>query len=283
MTSNYPNIYDAEYRVADEVIPAAPEDHPQQGKRRGVLGMLVTAAIFLATKGKLIFTLLNSVKFLSTGITAVVSVGAYALWLGWQFAVGLVVLLFIHEMGHVIVLRRYGVKASAPIFIPFLGAFIAMKQLPRNAVMEAVVGLGGPVIGSLGALAAWVAFQVHGSPVFLVIAYIGVLLNLFNLLPVLPLDGGRAVGAMSRWFWVVGYAALIGFMVLRPNPIVLLILLLGAPEVWAAIKQRKGEDDYYQVPFGQRVAVGAVYFGLIGILGAALFELEPLLIANRPG
>lgn len=280
MTSNYQNIYDAEYQVLDE---APSVERPQEGRRRGVLGMLLTALIFLATKAKFIFTLLKGVKFLGTGLTALASVGAYALWFGWQFAVGLVALIFIHEMGHVIALRRYGVKASAPIFIPFLGAFIAMKQLPRNAVMEAVVGLGGPVIGSLGALAAWIAFQANGSPVFLLIAYIGVLLNLFNLLPVLPLDGGRAVGAMSRWFWVVGYAALIGLMILRPSPIIFLILLIGAPEVWSAIKQRKGDSDYYQVPLGQRVAVGAVYFGLIGILGAALFELEPLLIANRPG
>src|SRR5690606_32302901 len=142
-------------------------------------GTVLTALIFAATKLKFIVTLLKSVKFLSTGVTALLSVGAYALWFGWQFAVGLVVLIFIHEMGHVVALRRYGVKASAPIFIPFLGAFIAMKQLPKTAVMEAVVGLGGPVIGSLGALAAWIIFQINGNPVFLAMAYLGVLLNLF--------------------------------------------------------------------------------------------------------
>lgn len=281
MTSNYPDLYDADYRVLEDGrIEASPQT---QSRKRGMLGTLVAAIIFIATKLKFLLVLFKSVKFLSTGVTALVSIGAYALWFGWQFGVGLVVLIFIHEMGHVVALRRYGVKASAPIFIPFLGAFIAMKQLPRNAVMEAVVGLGGPVIGSLGALAAWAIYQANGNPVFLAMTYIGVLLNLFNLLPVMPLDGGRAVGAISRWFWAVGYAALIALMFLRPSPFLLLILLIGAPEVWNALRNRGGDDEYYAVPFGQRVAVGAVYFGLIAVLGLALYELEPLLVSNRPG
>lgn len=281
MTTDYREIYDAEYRVREDVPPA--EVAPEHSRVRRWLGMALTALIFVATKLKFVFTLLKSVKFLSTGVTALISVGGYALWFGWQFAVGLVVLIFIHEMGHVVALRRFGVKASAPIFIPFLGAFIAMKQMPKNAYMEAVVGLGGPVIGSLGALAAWGIYQMNGNSIFLALTYLGILLNLFNLLPVLPLDGGRATGAMSRWFWVVGYVALLALMLVRPSPFILLILILGAPEAWSAVRHRKGNDEYYNVPLGQRVAVGAVYFGLIALLGAALFELEPLLIANRPG
>ena len=281
MTSNYPETYDADYRVLED--EQAEETKPPRSKWRKFLGPLATVLVFAATKLKFIFVLLKSVKFLSTGVTALLSIGAYAVWFGWQFGVGIVVLIFIHEMGHVLALRRYGVKASAPIFIPFIGAFIAMKQLPKNAVMEAVVGLGGPVIGSLGALAAWVLYQTYDNPIFLAMTYLGVLLNLFNLLPVMPLDGGRAVGAISRWLWVLGYAALIALMFLRPSPIVFIILLIGAPEVWNAIRHGKGDDDYYVVPMSKRLAVGAVYFGLIAVLGAALYELEPLLVANRPG
>jgi Zn-dependent protease len=281
MTSNYQDTYDADYRALEEKQVEKPKSPP--GKWRKFLGPVATMLLFAATKLKFIVTILKSIKFLSTGITALLSIGAYAVWFGWQFGVGIVVLIFIHEMGHVIVLRRYGVKASAPVFIPFLGAFIAMKQLPKDAVMEAVVGLGGPVIGSLGALAAWILYQTYDNPIFLAMTYLGVLLNLFNLLPVMPLDGGRAVGAISRWLWVLGYAALIGLMFLRPSPIVFIILLIGAPEVWNAIRNRKGADDYYVVPMSKRLAVGAAYFGLIAVLGAALYELEPLLVANRPG
>lgn len=281
MTSNYPDTYDADYRVLEDEPVEQTKAPPS--KWRKFLGPLATVLIFAATKLKFIFVLLKSIKFLSTGVTALLSMGAYALWFGWQFGVGLVVLIFIHEMGHVLALRRYGVKASAPVFIPFIGAFIAMKQLPKNAVMEAVVGLGGPVIGSLGALAAWIFYQTYDNPIFLAMTYLGVLLNLFNLLPVMPLDGGRAVGAISRWLWVFGYAALIALMFLRPSPIIFIILLIGAPEVWNAIRNRKGNDDYYAVPMSKRLAVGAVYFGLIAVLGAAMYELEPLLVANRPG
>lgn len=271
-------IIDVEYRVTDagSLQPTQPE--PKQarnrGRRGGALGTVLAALLFVVSK----------VKFLSTGLTALLSVGAYSLIFSWQFAIGLVVLIFIHEMGHVIALRRYGVKASAPIFIPFMGAFIGMKQLPKNATMEAVVGLGGPVIGSLGALGAWVLYAIYDDPLFLIMTYIGIVLNLFNLLPILPLDGGRAVSAISRWFWVVGFAGVIGLMIVMPNPILLIILLLGAPEAWHAIRHRgKDEDGYYTVPFGERVAISATYFGLIFVLGMALYELSPTILENRLG
>lgn len=262
-------VYDAEYRVVDDTSPTGTAPRPPAEEPEEPDGIM--------------FSGVRRNRYLLTGITALASIGAYALWLGWEFAVGIVVLIFIHEMGHVMALKRFGVRASAPIFIPFLGAFIAMKQLPRNAYMEAVVGLGGPVIGSLGALAAWVVYQVNGDPLFLGMAYLGVILNLFNLLPVLPLDGGRAVGAMSRWFWVAGYAALIGLMFLRPTPFILIILAFGAPEVWASFRRRKGEESYYAIPFGQRMAVGAVYFGLIALLGGALVGMDPEITAFRRG
>lgn len=282
MTTDHREIIDADYRVTEtgEVV--------REGRgrdRRGMIGTLLAALLFVATKGKFLLSALKGVKFLGTGFTALLSIGAYALAFGWQFGVGLVVLLFIHEMGHVIALRRYGVRATAPIFIPFLGAFIGMKQLPKDATMEAVVGLGGPVVGSLGALGAWVLYAIYDHPVFLVMTYIGVFLNLFNLLPVLPLDGGRAVGALSRWFWLAGAAGLVALMFLFPSPILILILLFGLPEAWARFKERKSVEhaEYYSVPLSHRVAVGATYFGLIFILGFAMFELGPLLSDNRPG
>lgn len=282
MTTDHREIIDADFRVTEsgEVVRG------DQGRNRrgGVIGTLLAALLFIATKAKFLLSALKGVKFLGTGVTALLSIGAYALAFGWQFGIGLVVLLFIHEMGHVIALRKYGVKATAPIFIPFLGAFIGMKQLPKNATMEAVVGLGGPVIGSLGALAAWIIYQIDGHPIFLVMTYLGIILNLFNLLPILPLDGGRAVGVLSRWFWVVGFVGLVALMFVWPSPIFLLILLFAAPEVWARIRHKPTEEeaDYYAAPLQERLAVGAAYFGLILVLGFALYELGPLMSENRP-
>ena len=139
-----PQIIDADFRVTEtgEVVKAG-----GQRRRGGLIGTLLAALVFLGSKAGYIFSALKGVKFIGTGATALLSIGSYALLFNWQFGVGLVALLFIHEMGHVLALRRYGVRATAPIFIPFMGAFIGMKQLPKDATMEAVVGLGGPVVG----------------------------------------------------------------------------------------------------------------------------------------
>jgi Zn-dependent protease len=285
MSADYrqPEIVEADYRISEngEIV----RNKPQRSWLARVFGPVAAMLVFLGSKLKFLFVALKSVKFLATGATALISIGSYALLFNWQFGVGLVVLLFIHEMGHVLALKRYGVRATAPIFIPFMGAFIGMKQLPKNATMEAVVGLGGPVIGSLGALAAWVLYSIDGHPIFLAMTYIGVFLNLFNLLPVLPLDGGRIVGVLSRWFWALGALGLVGLMFIFPSPILILILLFGAPELWSRFKQRQTTEhaEYYSVPIWQRVAVGATYFGLIFVLGFAMFHIGPMVVDGRPG
>jgi Zn-dependent protease len=271
-------MYEADYRVSDD--GQIERRSNQRPRWRRALGPLVPILIFAATKLKFIVTAFKSVKFLGTGVTMLVSAGAYALLFPWHFAVGLVVLIFIHEMGHSLVLKRYGMAATAPIFIPFLGAFIGMKQLPKNSVMEAYVGLGGPILGSLGAFAAWGIYLLNGHTIFLVLAFFGMFLNLFNLLPILPLDGGRAVGALSRWVWVAGYALLIGLVIMRPSPILFIILLVGAPETWNAIRGRV-DRDYYRASAGDRLKVATLYFGLILILGVSFFEIQSTLQGIR--
>ncbi|HLT20982.1 MAG TPA: site-2 protease family protein [Thermomicrobiales bacterium] len=276
-----PQVIDADFRVTEtgEVVKGG-----DNRRRGGLIGTLLAALVFIGSKAGYILSALKGVKFLGTGATALLSVGSYALLFNWEFGVGLVLLLFIHEMGHVLALKRYGVRATAPIFIPFMGAFIGMKQLPKDATMEAVVGLGGPVVGSLGALGAWLLYSIYDHPLFLVMTYLGIFLNLFNLLPILPLDGGRIVGVLSRWFWLVGAAGLVGLMLIFPSPILLLILLFGAPELWARFKERntQAHDDYYAVPLRERLAVGATYFGLVFLLGYAMFHLGPIVADSRP-
>src|ERR671936_2396292 len=145
-----------------------------------------------------------------------VSVAAYSLIWGWRFALGFVLLLLIHEMGHVLQLRREGIKASAPMFIPFLGALVAMRELPKDAAAEARVGLAGPVLGTVGALGALGLYAATGNNLFRALAFMGFFLNLFNLAPVVPLDGGRAMAALSPWMWFAGFAAMLAFFVLLP-------------------------------------------------------------------
>ncbi len=276
-----PDVIQADYQVMSDgqVVETG-----SGSRRKGMAGTLFAIVVFLATKLKFILVGLKGVKFLSTASTALVSVGAYALFFGWQFGIGLVAMLFVHEMGHVIALRRYGVKSTAPIFIPFLGAFIGMKQLPKNAKMEAVVGLGGPVIGTVGALIAWVFYGVTGNTIFLVLAYVGMLLNLFNLVPILPLDGGRATGVLSRWFWIGGALLLVVGMFLLRSPFLMIILLFGASEVWQRFKNRKvtEENGYYTATAAERLAIGATYLGLIVVLGASMYMIGPEIINARP-
>src|SRR5206468_6470385 len=141
-------------------------------------------------------------------------------------------LLFVHEMGHVIQLKREGVPASAPMFIPFLGAVVGMKRLPDDAAAEARVGLAGPVLGSIACLIPLALYAATGNHLFQALAFTGFFLNLFNLAPVLPLDGGRAMAALSPAVWLAGFALLIAAAIAFPNPIVSLILLFGGIETW---------------------------------------------------
>ncbi|MFI4977065.1 MAG: site-2 protease family protein [Solirubrobacterales bacterium] len=255
-------------------------------KRIGSIVAAVAALIakfFAAIKGGLL--LLPKLKLLTTSGTALVSVAAYSLFWGWQFAAGFVLLMFLHEMGHVIQLRREGIKASTPMFIPFLGAAIFSKSLGDNALAEARVGLAGPILGSLAAAAVAVVGALTGSSFLLALAYVGFLLNLFNLLPVVPLDGGRAMAAMAPWLWFVGFGALVALVFIFPNPILLIIILFGGMETWRRWQQRKTRSleqaAYYRVAPRHRLLVGAVYIGLIVALAFGMHETHILSSAGH--
>ena len=184
------------------------------------------------------------------------------LW-GWQFALGFVLLLLVHETGHLIVAKKFGLKVGAPVFIPFMGAFIALKEAPRNAWMEACVGIGGPLLGSLGALVCNALGEFFAAPIFIALAWFGYFLNLFNLTPVGMLDGGRIVTALSRWLWLPGFALLIWFGWKYPNFIIWLIVLLSLPRVYSLFRKRTEEEQrYFEVTPSQRWIMSVLYFGL---------------------
>jgi Zn-dependent protease len=241
-------------------------------KLKKLLGPIgIAAVLLLKFGGKVKFLILPLVKFfpliLKTGGTMALSVAAYAMAWGWMFALGFVVLIFVHECGHLVAARTLGLNAGAPVFIPFMGAFIALKDAPKDAWTEAWVGIGGPLLGTLGAALCEAVFLATGNAMFRALAYTGFLLNLFNLAPIGFLDGGRIVTALSPWLWVVGAGIMGALMLVRPNFIILLILVLSLPRLWSLFKRRTDEENrYFEVPPARRLTMAALYFGLITFL-----------------
>jgi Zn-dependent protease len=228
----------------------------------------IAAVGFAIWKLKFVFAAIFKFKLFTVAGSMLVSIGAYALLWGWQFALGFVLLLLVHELGHVAEAKRQGLPVSAPMFIPFLGALITLKQLPDNAWNEAKVAIAGPVIGGLGAAAVWGVGEATDSDLLIALAFTGFFLNLFNLAPISPLDGGRIVAAIHPALWLAGLAVLLGLTILAPNPILILILVLGGLESWRRWQHRKDPRaaTYYRVSPAQRVITGVAYIALAALL-----------------
>jgi Zn-dependent protease len=174
-------------------------------------------------------------KILLSGGTMLLSVFVYSLQYGWRFAFGLVGLIFVHEMGHLVAARQRGLAVGAPVFIPFVGAWIALKSTNMDAETEAFVGLGGPMLGSAAALCCYLVALDTGDRFWMALAYAGFFINLFNLIPLTPLDGGRIVAVISPKLWLVGLPVLLAAFVWRPNPLLLIVGLLALPQVWRVL------------------------------------------------
>jgi Zn-dependent protease len=262
---------------------------PSLGQRiKKALGPVGVAIVALFSQLKIV--LLPVLKFLplflKTGGTMIFSIWIYALAWGWPFAVGFVVLIFVHECGHLIVAKKFGLKVSAPMFIPFMGAFIALKEAPRNAWMEAWVGIGGPLLGTLGAGASQVLYLLTGNPIFRALAYTGFFLNLFNLMPIGPLDGGRIVTALSPWLWVAGLVILGAMIFLHFNFLLLLILIVSLPRLFSLFRAKTdAEKRYFEVTPAQRGTMAVMYFGLLAFLvaGMRVTHIEPRPAAGHSG
>ncbi|MDQ3724319.1 MAG: site-2 protease family protein [Actinomycetota bacterium] len=261
--------------VAPEAPTAEELDEERKRSRLKKLGGLLIPLVFLASKGKGLILAVAKIKAVTTLGTMFVSIAAYAWAFGWPFAVGFVLLLFVHEMGHVIQLRREGVEASAPIFIPFLGAMIAAKSLGKDAVAEARVGLAGPILGTLGTLLPLAVWLATGSDLWRALAYVGFFLNLINLLPVLPLDGGRAMAVLGPKVWIAGILIAVAAAVIFLGPFMLvIILILGGPELYHRFKNRHSQEsrDFHSVPTRAKLTVAAVYLTLTALLIAGIAE-----------
>ena len=239
---------------------------------------------------KILFLLFKAAKFgplLKSGGLMLFSVGAYALFFGWWYAVGFVLLMLVHEMGHYISARRAGMNVGLPTFIPFVGAWIELKDQPLSVEHEARIAFAGPFAGTLAAVAVLAVAVSTTSALLMALAYAGFFLNLFNLIPITPFDGGRIVAILSPKVWLLGVPVLIGVFILIPSPMFILILLLLAPTIWHSLRAAWRGDvpasnpRYYEVPLQARVKYGCYYVMLLVFLCVMTFRTHAQVEALR--
>jgi Zn-dependent protease len=217
-------------------------------------------------------------KLFTTGGTMLLSMVAYSWVFGWKYAVGFVLLIFFHEMGHYLAARQRGLPVGAPTFIPFVGAWIAMKEMPHDVETEAYVGFAGPLAGTAAAMACYFLARETDSRLLLALAYSGCMLNLFNLIPIAPLDGGRITAIISPKVWLAGVPLLIGLFLVRPSPMLILVALLAYPQLKAAIR---GNPDlpaaYYEASANARINYAVMYLGLAAFLAVMSHEIHAMI------
>jgi Zn-dependent protease len=208
-------------------------------------------------------------KLFGTVGTMLLATGVYAIVFGWRYAVGIVAMLFVHEMGHYLAARQRGVDVGMPTFIPFVGAWIELKQRPHDAETEAYIGLAGPMLGTVGAIGAYFLARNYGTSWLLAVAYTGFFINLINLIPLPPLDGGRVTAVLSPRIWLLGVPIIGALMWFHFSMILLLVAILAAPHVLAALrfdKNHPANQQYYEVTPRVRWEYGLLYVGLIAFL-----------------
>ena len=261
-----PPVYEGQY------IPP-PQRAPGSGWQKGAGGAAVGLALLLAKFKTLAFSLLYFKSFFFSALSLLVSVWFYALFWGWRFALVFVLLILVHELGHALFMRMLGIPASMPYFIPGMGALIALKGRPASALYEAYIALGGPLMGTVGALGCFLYGQATGSNFWIACAYTGFFLNLFNLFPTLPLDGGRIAGAISPRIWIFGLIAIVVAAIAFHwwNPLILILIVLSFPQAIAAWRG-KIDTRYYALTASQRGGVAFSYFALAAFLFAFMLE-----------
>ena len=221
-----------------------------------------------------------------TGLSMLVSLGLYAAIWGWRFAAGFIALLFAHEMGHVFAARQRGLPVSAPAFIPFLGAFITMKEAPQDVETEAYIAFAGPFIGTLATFAVYAWARMTGDTLLLAVSYSGFFLNLFNLLPVSPLDGGRITAVLGPRIWLFGAPLLLALMLYRPSATLVIILILALPQLlqaWRYDPQAPENVAYYGVPRQVKFEYTVLYLGLAVVLAVMTDSVHTMLEGVRVG
>lgn len=228
----------------------------------------------------LLFSGLKWGKLATTGGTMLLSLAIYATIWGWPYAAGFIALLFVHEMGHYVAARQRGLDVGAPTFIPFVGAWIALKEMPHDVETEAYVAMGGPLVGTVGAVLCYLLGRNTDSNMLIAIAYAGLFLNLINLLPVSPLDGGRITAIISPRVWLLGAPLMLVLLLYRPSPVLLMVAIIALPQLITAWKYDPGAPEnkaYYGVPLHTKLEYGGLYLALAAFLAVMTYDVHEML------
>ncbi|MBO9576192.1 MAG: site-2 protease family protein [Sphingobium sp.] len=222
--------------------------------------------------GLVVLKLLSLLKLGKAGgtiITMLLSLGIYAGIYGWRFAAGFIAMLFIHEMGHFLAARQRGLPVSTPTFIPFVGAWIELKEQPMDVETEAYVAAAGPFLGTVGAGLVYFWGRETGSGLLLAISYAGFFLNFFNLIPLSPLDGGRMTAILTPRIWFLGVPIMLAMLFYRPSPLLILIAIMALPalrQAWNYDKDSEENRVYYNASPAVKLEYGLFYSGLLAFL-----------------
>ena len=232
---------------------------------------------------KLVLLLFTAVKFgkiATTGGTMLLSLVIYGAIFGPWYAAGFIGLLFAHEMGHYLAARQRGLDVGAPTFIPFVGAYIALKDMPRDSETEAYIAFSGPFLGTLAAFAVYFYARQVDSQLWLAVSYSGFFLNFFNLLPLSPLDGGRITAIVSPRVWFLGAPMMLALLLYSPSPVLVILVIFAIPQLskaWHFDPQAPENAAYYNAPANVRLEYAAMYLGLAALLGIMTYKVHEML------
>jgi Zn-dependent protease len=225
----------------------------------------------------LLLTTLKWGKLATTGGTMLLSIGLYAWIWGWPYAVGFVVLIFVHEMGHYIAARQCGVNVSLPVIIPFIAW---VKHDPVDVRTNTYIAFAGPLVGTVGAVAFYLCGRYTGNNLLIAISYAGLFINLFNLIPLPMLDGGQITAILSPRVWLFGVPVMLALMLYRPSPILFMVAILAIPQLIAAWNYDPNAPEnkaYSAVPLEAKLQYGALYLALTAYLGVMTYEVHEML------
>jgi len=219
----------------------------KDSKKNTIWGVIGLGGIFLLGKMKWVLPLLKFLK-IKTLISMVVYLATYAYFYGWKFAVALVYLIFVHESGHLFAAKKLKLPTTPAVFVPFVGAFIGMKERPKSAKDEAFLAYMGPLFGLLAFLPAIPLYLYTKEPFWAFVIMLGSIINLFNLIPMSPLDGGRIAAGISTKLWGVGLVLLLVYAIWMKSVLAFIILILGVIQ-WNVIRkeQKNVEQDKKRV------------------------------------
>ena len=209
----------------------------------------------------------GAMQYAVAGGSFLVTIAAYSTQYPLALVCGFVVITLIHEIGHAVVIRAKGLRAGYLVFIPFIGGAVSLKDQARSVYDDALIGLAGPFAGTMASLLSLQIYKWTTDPLWLYIAFLGFGLNLINLVPIGMLDGGRISAAISKWMWVIGGGVIVYKVIQQPNPLIILIAVLAAFQVYASLNREKNDPNYYEITGGQRAAIAVLYFALVIFLG----------------